>query len=216
LVFDFQFLTSSKNFLINNLISTGYLKTPRIIEAFEKIDRADFVPDDLKSEAYANSPLPIGYGQTISQPLTVAFMLELLQPEEGDRILDVGFGSGWTTALLAEITGRKGKVFGVERVPELCEFGRNNVSKYDFVKQSRVKMKCADGAIGWSEEAPFDRILASASAKELPGEWEKQIKTGGRIVAPIAWSIWLFIRKGGGKFEKTEFPGFSFVPLISG
>jgi protein-L-isoaspartate(D-aspartate) O-methyltransferase len=94
--------------LINNLIFSGYLKTPRIIEAFRKIDRADFVPPDLLAEAYGNYPLPIGYGQTISQPLTVAFMFELLQPERGDKILDVGSGSGWTTALLAYIVSQEG------------------------------------------------------------------------------------------------------------
>ncbi|MCD6283661.1 protein-L-isoaspartate O-methyltransferase, partial [bacterium] len=93
--------------LIQQLISEGYLKTPEIIKAFREIDRKDFVPSYLKKEAYINAPLPIGFGQTISQPLTVAFMLELLQPKRGDKILDIGSGSGWTTALLAYIVGQK-------------------------------------------------------------------------------------------------------------
>lgn len=201
--------------LINNLISSGYLKTPRIIDAFRKIDRADFVPDNLKDEAYVDAPLPIGHGQTISQPLTVAFMFELLQPEPGDKILDIGYGSGWTTALLAEIVGEKGRVYAIERIPELYEFGKRNIEKYNFVERGLVECACADGTKGWSEKAPFDKILASASARELPQAWKEQLKIGGRIVAPIEWSIWLFIKKGEGEFEKFEYPGFSFVPLIS-
>ena len=105
--------------LIKNLISSGYLKTPEIINAFYKIDRIDFVPEELKYEAHTNTPLPIGYGQTVSQPLTVAFMLELLQPKSGHKILDVGSGSGWQSVLLACLAGNKGRVIAVERIPEL-------------------------------------------------------------------------------------------------
>lgn len=201
------------------------MKTPRIIDAFNKIDRADFVLEEYINEAYVDAPLPIGYGQTISQPLTVAFMIELLQPEPGDKILDIGFGSGWTTALLAEIVGARGKIFGIERIAELCEFGKNNANKYDFIKKGVAEMICADGTKGWpriitvrgkEDKAPFDKILASASAKELPKPWKKQLKIGGRIVAPVEWSVWLFIKEEEDKFEEIEYPGFSFVPLISG
>ncbi len=205
----------NRNFLINNLIKEGYLKTPRIIDAFKKIDRADFVLEEYRGEAYVDAPLSIGHSQTISQPLTVAFMLELLQPEPGDRILDIGFGSGWTTALLAEIVGAKGKIFGIERIAELYEFGKKNVSKYNFIKKGVVEMICADGTRGWESNAPFAKILASASAKELPKAWKKQLKIGGRIVAPVEWSVWLFIKEEEDKFEEIEYPGFSFVPLIS-
>ena len=208
-------MSTTKTDLINNLIKEGYLKTPRIIEAFRKIDRADFVPENLKDEAYIDAPLSIGAGQTISQPLTVAFMFELLQPESGDMILDIGYGSGWTTALLAEIVGTRGRVFAIERVAELYEFGKRNVEKYNFVEKGIVECACADGTKGWVEKAPFDKILASASAKELPEAWKEQLKIEGRIVAPIEWSVWLYIQKEKGKFEKFEYPGFSFVPLIS-
>lgn len=225
-----------QEFLTDNLIKGGYLKTPYIIKAFQKIDRANFVPEKLRREAYIDAPLPIAAGQTISQPLTVAFMMELLKPEPGDKILDVGYGSGWTTALLAEIVGEKGEVFAIERVPELCEFGKQNVSKYFSIKDypsinSRprrgslkaagnkgavVEMKRGDGTKGWPENAPFDKIIAGASGESLPEAWKKQLKIGGRIVVPIKWSIWLFIKKGEDEFEETEFPGFSFVPLIEG
>ena len=110
-------------YLIKELIEEGVLKTPSIIEAFEKIDRKDFTPEGLRDKAYLNTPLPIGYGQTISQPFTVAFMLELLQPQSGDKVLEVGSGSGWQTTLLASIVGNfpidGGKVFALELIPEL-------------------------------------------------------------------------------------------------
>ena len=97
-------------YLIKELMAEGILKTPSIIEAFEKVDRKDFVPEELKDKAYLNTPLPIGYGQTISQPLTVAFMLELLQPQAGDKVLEIGSGSGWQTALLAHmVSGGNGR-----------------------------------------------------------------------------------------------------------
>lgn len=201
--------------LINNLVQGGWLKTPRIIESFEKIKRVDFLPDDIKNLAEQNTALPIGFGQTISQPLVVAFMLEQLEPQPGDKILDIGSGSGWTTALLAEIVGEKGKVIAIEIVPELKEFGEKNVAKYNFAEKGIAKFICTDGSKGLSEEAPFDKILASASAERLPQAWKEQLKIGGRIVTPIGSSIWVFVKKSETEFDEHEYPGFVFVPLIS-
>ena len=118
--------------LVEKLKVDGFLKMPAIISAFQKIDRADFVLPQYSNEAYEDYPLPIGHGQTISQPATVAFMLELLQPKIGEKILDIGAGSGWATALLAEIVGKDGKVYGLEIISELVEFGKNNLGKYNF------------------------------------------------------------------------------------
>jgi len=201
--------------IIEDLIQGGWLKTPRIIEAFQKIKRVDFLPEDMKDLAELNEALPIGYGQTISQPLVVAFMLEQLTPEEGEKILDVGSGSGWTSALLGEIVGPEGKVIAIDIVPELVEFGEKNVAKYDFIKSGIAEFICADGSKGYQKEAPFDKILASASAAKLPSAWQEQLKTGGRIVTPIGSSIWLFIKKSEKEFEEIEYPGFAFVPLIT-
>lgn len=201
--------------LVNHLIQTGYLKTPAIISAFRKIKREDFIGAQNKHLASLNAPLPIGFKQTISQPLTVAFMLELLQPQKGDKILDIGAGSGWQTALLAEIVGSQGKIYALERIPELAEFGKNNVEKYSFINKQIVEFKCQDGSFGLPDKAPFDKIICAAAAGKLPDAWKKQLKVGGRIVAPINESIWLYVKKDQDHFEKKEFPGFAFVPLIT-
>lgn len=202
--------------LIESLIHQGYLKTPRIIEAFRKIKRVDFLPSHLKSLSEIDEALPIGFGQTISQPAVVAFMLELLKPKPGDKVLDVGSGSGWTTALLAEIVGKKegGKVIAIEIIPELKEFGEGNVAKYNFIENKKAVFICGDGSRGYEKEAPFDRILVSASAQRVPQALKEQLKVGGRLVIPIKNSIWLFVKKDEKNFEEEEFPGFLFVPLI--
>jgi len=202
--------------LVEKLSKEDYLKTPLIIEAFKNIDRADFLPDDLKNEAGVNAPLPIGFGQTNSQPLTVAFMLELLQPQAGEKILDIGAGSGWTSALLAYCIGENGKVYAIERISELCEFGKNNVAKYNFIDKGIVEFVCDDGTKGWPEKAPFDKIIAAASGREIPSAWKEQLKVDGKMVLPIKNSVWLITKKSADKFSEKEFPGFAFVPLIGG
>jgi len=209
---------------VDDLVKEGWLKTPNIIEAFEKIKREDFVPEDINRLAELNEALPIGFGQTISQPLTVAFMLELLRPEPGDKILDVGAGSGWTTALLAYCVcqksrkslpaGRQGKVVAIEIVPELYEFGKKNIEKYGFVRRGIVEYVLGDGSKGFKKQSPYDKILVSASAEEEPEELKKQLKAGGKMVLPIKNSIWLFIKEDDKNFQKKEFPGFVFVPLV--
>jgi len=200
--------------LLDSLIQQGCLKTPRIIEAFKKIQRIDFLPEDIKDLAELNEALPIGFGQTISQPLVVAFMMELLSPKPGEKILDIGSGSGWTSALLAEIVGEKGRVIAIEVIRELKGFGEGNAKKYNFTDQGRLKFVFGDGSKGYQREAPFDKILASASAEKIPRAWREQIKIGGKIVTPIGNSIWLFNRKSEKEFEEIEYPGFVFVPLV--
>jgi len=200
--------------LIDNLIENGWLKSPQVIDAFRKIKRADFIPENMKDLAQLNEALPIGYGQTISQPLVVAFMLELLSPKSGEKVLDVGSGSGWTTAILCEIVGERGKIIAIEIVPELKEFGEKNVAKYNFIEKNIAQFICGDGSQGYKKEAPYDRILASASAQKIPMAWKEQVRTGGKIVTPIGTSIWAFTKKDEDNFEEVEYPGFAFVPLI--
>ena len=142
--------------LINFLQQFGYLQTPLYIEAFKKNKREDFVRVENKDMAYGNFPLEIGAGQTISQPATVAFMLEKLSSQPGDKVLDIGAGSGWQTALLAYIVGSQGKVIGIELIPELVKFANSNLAKYNY---HRAKVIEADGSKGYDDEALFDRIV---------------------------------------------------------
>ncbi|MEK9209369.1 MAG: protein-L-isoaspartate O-methyltransferase [Patescibacteria group bacterium] len=218
--------------LIARLKIAGVLKTPAIIGAFLKIDRKDFLPENLKNLAYLDEALAIGEGQTISQPYTVAFMLELLEPKAGDKIMDIGAGSGWQTAILAEIVaaGGKtlgvststpsvkepaaGKVYAIERLPELCAFGKDNVSKYNFIESGIVEWFCQDASSGLLQFMPFDKIIVAAEVDKIPESWKKQLKVGGKIVAPIKNSIWLFIKNSEAGWKTKEYPGFVFVPFI--
>lgn len=201
--------------LIDILIKENWLKTPAIKNAFLKIKREDFLPENVKNLAEVNEALPIGFGQTISQPAVVAFMLEQLHPLKGDKILDIGSGSGWTSGLLAEIVGKTGKIFSLEIVPELKELGEQNLSKYGFIEKEVVKTLLIDGSKGFLGEAPYDKILASATSTQIPVEWKEQLKVGGRIVAPIGNSIKTILKKSDTDFEEIDHPGFVFVPLIS-
>lgn len=200
--------------LILSLIDEGWLKTPAIIDAFLHIKREDFVPPDEKDAAYLNAALPIGFGQTISQPLVVAFMLELLKPQKGEKILDVGCGSGWTTALIAYLVQPQGKVIGIDIIKELVMFAQKNIEKYQFLNKGRVQLIHGDGKLGFKKEAPYDKILVSASSSQIPTELLNQLKTDGRLVIPIKDSIVLVEKIHDNNIKKTEFPGFAFVPLV--
>lgn len=197
--------------MVNSLIKRGYLKTPEIIEAFRGADRRDFILPDFEAESYGDYPLPLGDGQTISQPSTVAFMLELLEPKAGQLVLDVGTGSAWTTALLAEIVGERGFVWGVELVPELVEFGRENIITYGY---DNVEIfQATSEVLGLPEYGPYDRILVSAAGDDLPDELVEQLKVGGRMVIPINDSIFKIDRVGEDDVREERYQGFAFVPL---
>ncbi|MFC1721460.1 protein-L-isoaspartate(D-aspartate) O-methyltransferase [Patescibacteria group bacterium] len=197
--------------LVESLVAAGTLRSQSVIDAFSKVDRVGFVPEGQKPHAYDDRPLPIGFDQTISQPTTVAFMLENLDAKTGEKILDVGFGSGWQTALLREIVGEKGQVFAVERVKSLFMFGKENVAARSY---KNVKFKLAGEKLGWPEEAPFDRIIVAAAAGHPPSELLQQLKVGGRCVIPVKNSILQIDRVSEDQYDTKEFPGFAFVPLI--
>jgi protein-L-isoaspartate(D-aspartate) O-methyltransferase len=196
--------------LVAHLKRRGVLETPAIIAAFEAVDRVHFVRPHTRREAYGDHPLSIGHGQTISQPYTVAFMLEKLQPLRGQQILDVGSGSGWTTALLSYIVGAEGAVKGTEIVADLVRFGRENLAKFDF-PQGRIDP--AEETVGRCGEQ-FDRILVSAAAHSIPTALVNQLERGGRLVIPVQSSIYRVIRDQSDRVREEEFYGFSFVPLI--
>ncbi len=200
--------------LVEILIRNGYLKSHHIIRSFNEIVRADFVPVVFEEEADADIPLPIGFGQTISQPTTVAIMFELLDPQPGQRILDIGSGSGWTSALLGNIAGEKGKVVAIECLPELHEMTKTNVEKFGLVTSGVVECILGDGNLGYDALAPYDRILVSAAPDEIPPALKKQLAIGGKMVIPIHNHLCYIEKRGEEDLFKEEFPGFSFVPLI--
>ncbi len=181
-----------------------------IKDAFLNIDRKNFVLDKYTDSAYEDRPLPIGKGQTISQPSTVAFMLELLRVKSGHKILDIGSGSGYTTALLAYLAGDKGKVWAVERVAALREQARKNLSAYPSLN---YELLAAGKKIGLPGNK-FDRILVSAAADELPKELLSQLDSPGRLVIPIHDSVYLYHKDSKGNLKAEKHYGFSFVPLI--
>ncbi|MBT4894652.1 protein-L-isoaspartate O-methyltransferase [bacterium] len=191
---------------------TKVLENKDIRDAFVAIDRKDFVSEDYVEEVYEDYALPLGYEQTISQPTTVAFMLDLLVPQKGDKVLDVGSGSGFVTALLAHIVGESGYVIGVERVQELVKLGQENLSKYDF---KNAEIKQAGKELGLQEEAPFDKILVSAAAEEVPKELLRQLKVGGVMVVPIYDNIWQVRKISEENIDIKKFERFEFVPLIT-
>ncbi|EKE25937.1 MAG: Protein-L-isoaspartate(D-aspartate) O-methyltransferase [uncultured bacterium (gcode 4)] len=202
-------ITSNKE-MVENLIYDGVLKTDKIIEAFLEVDRINFVKFEYLEEAYANYPLPIWHSQTISQPATVWILLELLQPNEWDHILDIWSWSWWTTVLLWKIIKNKGKVIWIEIIPELVEFSKENLEKYDL-QNTEIRLSWDNLWIPWEK---FDKILVSASARELPKELLDQLKIWWNMVIPIKNSLFLIKKIKENKIEKKEYFWFSFVPLI--
>ena len=197
--------------LIRSIEERGILVTPRIIEAFLNVDRVNFIPEAMREETYGDYPLPIGKGQTISQPSTVAFMLELLQAQEGDEALDIGSGSGWTLALLAYLVGKKSHVIGLERVDTLIEYANEHLKQ---IKCGNAVVKKAGSELGLPGRK-FDDILVSASAQDFPNSLLKQLKPNGRMVIPIRDSIFRYSKFDDERYTEEEYPGFRFVPLIA-
>jgi len=208
-----KMLAEKKETLIKYLIRTGHLKTDRIIQAFRNVPREVFVPTHLKDYAYVNEPLPIGEGQTISQPLTIADMTEALEPRPGQKILEIGAGSGYQAALLAEIVGDKGRIISVERVKKLAEEARQRIKKLGY---KNILIVVGDGSVGYVKEAPYDRIIVTCAAPAVPEPLKEQLKTGGIMIIPVgSWLQEIFkIKKTNSGFEKQSLGFYQFVPLI--
>lgn len=182
-----------------------------IDKAFQVAPRENFLPSGVRGRADIDIPLPIGFGQTNSQPSTVRLMLEWLNPQVGDKILDVGSGSGWTTALLGYLVGSRGRVYAVERVLELVRIGAENCRRIGI---NNVKFYSAGEMYGLPDCAPYDRILVSAAASRLPKDLINQLKIGGRMVIPMQNSIFVVNKTSQGEYEAEEYPDFAFVPLV--
>lgn len=203
--------------LISSLLKKRVLKSASIERALIHVDRKTFVHSTHKDLAYDDTALPIGAGQTISQPYTVVFMLEKLRAKSGDRIMEVGYGSGWQTALLADIVGNKGKVYAIEIIPALCEVGKQNLEKLPELRGC-IELFCQNAQTGLPEIAKriggFDGIIAAAEVKEVPAAWRDELRVGGRLVYPKSESLFLEIKIREGAFSIQEFPGFMFVPFV--
>jgi len=196
----------------------------RIAEAFARVPREPFLPVAERQNASDNVPLPIGLGQTNSQPSTVADMLRLLDPQPGDTVLDLGSGSGWTSMLLAVLVGPAGRVLGVERHPGLVESSRAAIEAVtadpaDQETLAEVTIhEAIPGVLGLPAEAPFDRILVSAGAESLPDQLVDQLTVGATMVIPVAGEMLRVVRDGPGSDELTitRHGRYRFVPLIIG
>jgi protein-L-isoaspartate(D-aspartate) O-methyltransferase len=204
--------------LIKYLVNQEILKTSYIIQAFRKIMRHNFVPKEYLRSAYEDVPLPLTNivgGPTISQPLTVASMLEALQPREGEKILDVGTGSGWQACLLAYCVGKNGKVVTMDIDKKMCDIAKKNIEKTGL---DNILIILGDGSRGYEREAPYDKIIVSAAALKLPEPLKKQVKVGGRIVAPVGrifeQQVIVFDKISDNKFKERSLGWFVFVKLV--
>jgi len=185
----------------------------KILDAFSKVKRENFIPEHLESRAYEDRALPIGKAQTISQPYTIATMLNLLDLKKCQKVLEIGSGCGYVLALMSKIIGNKGKVYGVEIVKELAEKSKTNIKGY-----KNIKVYNRDGRKGLEEAAPFDRIIISAACGEIPKKILSQLKDKGIVVAPVGpqhWQSLVAIQREKDDFKiKEKLPGFVFVPFV--
>lgn len=208
--------------LIQNLINEGILHSPAVIRAMRLVSREAFLSDKLKSYYAVDTPLPIGWGQTASAPHMVSIMNEALELEVGHKVLEVGAGSGWHAATIAEIiapTGtpkeKWGHVYTAEIIRELADYARTNVEKAGY--GDRVTIIHSDGSEGYAAEAPYDRILVTAAAPDIPKPLTDQLKTNGVLVIPVG-SVYLYqtlvrARKTDSKLIEEDLGGVAFVPL---
>jgi protein-L-isoaspartate(D-aspartate) O-methyltransferase len=192
------------------------IRDERVLRAIAEVPRAAFVPDDLRDRAEDDRPLPIGHGQTISQPFVVAYMTERLRLAGGERVLEVGTGSGYQTALLARLAE---EVYSVEIVPDLAE--RARVLLVGRLGLANVRLRTGDGALGWPAAAPFDRVIVTAAAREVPPALLSQLAPGGRMILPVgadpfAQVLRVIDRGQDGGLHETDLLGVRFVPLTHG
>ena len=197
--------------MVEHQIRKRGVRSCRVLAALKKIPRHRFVPENSYDHAYEDSPLSIGKGQTISQPYMVALMTECAAPEPDDRVLEVGTGSGYQTAILAELVR---EVYSIERIPELAERAEGLLSRLGY---ENVSIRVDDGSEGWSEKAPFDAIIVTAGAPEIPDPLVEQLEVGGRLVIPIGSAhhqTLCTVKKERNRIRKEEGTGCIFVPLI--
>jgi protein-L-isoaspartate(D-aspartate) O-methyltransferase len=205
-----QFTAERMQLVEQGIVALG-VSDPLTIEAMRAVPRHKFVPPEFLHLAYANRPLPIGYGQTISQPYIVAAMTEALELEPGDKVLEIGAGSGYQAAVLAEIVD---EVYTIEIVGELAELSAERLAALGY---DNVEVMHGDGYFGWEEHAPFDAIIVTAAPDHVPPPLRSQLADGGRMVIPVGppggyQELWL-VERHGDEFTTTSLMGVQFVPF---
>ncbi|UOK41512.1 MULTISPECIES: protein-L-isoaspartate(D-aspartate) O-methyltransferase [Flavobacterium] len=211
------FSTQTDNFskkrgeMVKNQIQNRGVKDAAVLDAMRKVPRHRFVPSDKVSDAYGDGPLPIGYGQTISQPYIVAYMTEIINPKPAHRVLEIGTGSGYQAAVLSEIVS---KVYTVEIVDELSKQAASRLSNLNY---KNVHVKTADGYYGWKEHAPYDAIVVTAAAEHIPPPLIEQLKEGGKMIIPVGSPFMvqelMLIEKSKGKIRTSAKMPVRFVPF---
>ena len=201
-----------RQIMVHRQIRGRGVEDERVLAAMEAVPRAEFVPTEQRPHAYEDRPLPIGEDQTISQPYIVALMTELLEVREGDRVLEIGTGSGYQAAVLAELTPH---VYTIEIIPTLAERAEETLRRLGY---DSVEVKAGDGYLGWPEHAPFDGIIVTCAPQEVPQPLKDQLKEGGRMVIPVGpqWThqtLYLLTKKGESLQQKDVIP-VRFVPMV--
>jgi protein-L-isoaspartate(D-aspartate) O-methyltransferase len=199
--------------MIKNQILARGIQNPDVIVAMRAVPRELFIPQSFRSQAYEDHPLPIGFGQTISQPFMVGLMTELLEPKKNHRVLEIGTGSGYQAAVLS---GLVGELYSIEIVPELARSATETLRTLGFLN---VTMREGDGYRGWPEKAPFDGIILTAAPAEIPQVLLEELKPGGRLIAPIGERVQQLVvmqKSGDGKVTTRSVLPVSFVPMVKG
>ena len=203
----------ARQIMVEKQIRGRGITNPRVIDAMEKVERHRFVPAAQRRAAYGDTPLPIGHGQTISQPYIVARMTELLGIGPGDKVLEIGTGSGYQAAVLAEVVGPAGRVYTIEIVKPLGEQARATLSELEY---QNIHLRIGDGYKGWPGQEPFDAIIVTAAPPEVPRPLLDQVKIGGRIVLPVG-AVWqdlqVLTKRADGTFDRQNVLPVRFVPM---
>ncbi len=203
--------------MVERLLESGYIKTEKVRKAMEAVPREEFIPASNRPYAYADQPLPIGEGQTISAPHMVAMICEILELEDGMDVLEIGTGFGYNAAVVAQIIGEKGHLYSIERISSLAETAKENLKRTGL--DENITVIVGDGTKGYTEEAPYDRIYGTASAPSLPEPLREQLKIGGIMLIPVGEKNYfqdlVYIkRESEDKYEKKSTGGVAFVPMI--
>ncbi|MCX6650107.1 MAG: protein-L-isoaspartate O-methyltransferase [Methanomassiliicoccales archaeon] len=207
-------MRDEKASMVRGLKERGLITSPEVERAMLKVPRHLFLPAELKYQAYRDTPLPIGEGQTISAPHMVAMMAEALQLVPGHKVLEIGTGSGYNAAVMAELVGEEGRIITVERHPALAETAERAIKENGY---RNVTVVVGDGSLGYESEAPYDRISVTCGAPDIPEPLAEQLKENGVMVIPVGWLEFqslLRARKVHGILEKENLGSVAFVPLI--